>query len=203
MQAFRSLTAIAAPYYLANIDTDKLIPHRFLRKPLSAGYRDFLFYNERFTPEGEEKPQFVLNREPYRRAQILVAGANFGCGSTREGAVYSLADFGIRSVIAPSFGEIFFSNCLQNGLLPVVLAEDVVSKLASQLERSPGAVVCVDLERQIVTMPDGATHRFEIEASRKERLLKGLDDVDITLGYAERIEQFENRYRAKLPWLAP
>src|SRR5436190_19761614 len=122
MEAFNTLTAIAAPYFEANVDTDKLIPHRFLRKPLSAGYRNFLFYNERFTPEGKEK-DFVLHREPFSRARILVSGANFGCGSTREGAVYALADFGIRAVIAPSFSDIFFANCLQNGLLPVVLPE--------------------------------------------------------------------------------
>jgi 3-isopropylmalate/(R)-2-methylmalate dehydratase small subunit len=202
MESFKTVTAIAAPYYLANIDTDKLIPHRFLRKPLSAGYRNFLFYDARFTPEGEEKPEFLLNREPYRRAKILVSGPNFGCGSTREGAVYSLADFGIRAIIAPSFGDIFLANCLQNGLLPVVLPEDAVARLAAHLESHPGATVTVDLASQSVTTPEGQVYKFEIEPSRKARLLKGEDDIGITLKYAADIENFETRYRAQLPWLA-
>ena len=201
MQPFVSLKALAAPYYQANVDTDKLIPHRFLRKPLSAGYRNFLFYNERFTPEGASKPGFVLNREPFTRAQLLVTGANFGCGSTREGAVYALADFGIRCVIAPSFGDIFYANCLQNGLLPVVLPEEVVAKLAARIERAPGAEISVDLAAQTVTGPDGDTHRFDIEASRKNRMLKGLDDIGVTLEYVKDIEAFENQYHARLPWL--
>jgi len=203
MEAFTSLVAIAAPYFAANIDTDKLIPHRYLRKPLSAGYRNFLFYDERFTPEGREKPAFVLNREPFRRAKILLAGENFGCGSTREGAVYSLMDFGIRAVIAPSFGDIFFSNCLQNGLLPAVLPEAVVAKAARDLEASPGATVAIDLQAQSVKMPDGAVHRFDIEPSRKIRLLKGQDDIGVTLEHADQIEQFEKQYRTRLPWLRP
>jgi 3-isopropylmalate/(R)-2-methylmalate dehydratase small subunit len=203
MQPFGSLKALAAPYYQANIDTDKLIPHRFLRKPLSAGYRNFLFYNERFTPEGAEKKDFVLNREPFNRAQILLAGANFGCGSTREGAVYALADFGIRCVIAPSFGDIFYANCLQNGLLPVVLPEEVVARLAAHLELHPGAEIAVDLEAQAVTAPDGDVHRFDIEPSRKHRMLKGLDDIGVTLEFSKQIDQFESDYRAKLPWLVP
>jgi 3-isopropylmalate/(R)-2-methylmalate dehydratase small subunit len=201
MEPFTSLRGLAAPYFEANIDTDKLIPHRYLRKPLSAGYRNFLFHDERFTPEGAEKPHFVLNREPFRHAQILVVGPNFGCGSTREGAVYALADFGIRAVIAPSFGDIFFANCLQNGLLPVVLPEAATAKLARHLEDHPGATVAIDLAAQSVTTPDGATHRFAIEASRKTRLLQGLDDIGITLGFSEQIEQFEKQYRARLPWL--
>ena len=203
MQPFGSLKGLAAPCYQANIDTDKLIPHRFLRKPLSAGYRNFLFYNERFTPEGVEKKDFVLNREPCKCAQILVAGANFGCGSTREGAVYALADFGIRCVIAPSFGDIFYANCLQNGLLPVVLPEDAVARLAAHLERHPGAEIAVDLEAQAITAPAGDVHRFDIEPSRKHRMLKGLDDIGVTLEFSEDIERFEKAYRARLPWLVP
>jgi 3-isopropylmalate/(R)-2-methylmalate dehydratase small subunit len=203
MEPFRSLRAIAAPYYEPNVDTDKLIPHRFLRKPLSAGYRNFLFYNERFAPDGSERPEFVLNRESYRRAGILVSGPNFGCGSTREGAVYSLADFGIRAVIAPSFGDIFFANFLQNGLLPVVLPEDACEALARHLEQHPGAEVAIDLPAQTVTGPDGRVHRFDIEPSRKEKLLKGQDDISLTLEYRMRIDEFERQYRARLPWLAP
>ena len=201
MKAFTSLTGIAAPYYLPNTDTDKLIPHRFLRKPLAAGYRNFLFYNERFTPEGEKK-DFILHRAPFDRAQILVGGPNFGCGSSREGVIYALADFGIHCVIAPSFGDIFTANALQNGLLPVALPQPVVEKLVEHLTKNPGATVSVDLASQQVTLPDGSMHKFEIAPSRKERLLKGEDDISITLRYAQDIERFEAEYHRKLPWLA-
>jgi 3-isopropylmalate/(R)-2-methylmalate dehydratase small subunit len=201
MQPFISLTAIAAPYYFPDIDTDKLIPHRFLRKPLSAGYRNFLFYDQRFTPEGKEKAGFILDRDPYRRAKILVTGDNFGCGSTREGAVYALYDFGFRAIIAPGFGDIFKSNCLQNGLLPVVLQKTIVENLSAHLEQNPGTTVAIDLDAQSVTTPDGLKHHFDIDLSRKEQLLEGLDDIGITLKHSELIDQFEKRYRSRMPWL--
>lgn len=201
MQPFTNFTGIAAPVYTANIDTDKLIPHRFLRKPLSAGYRNFLFYDERFTPEGTPVADHPLNREPLCRAQVLVAGPNFGCGSTREGAVYALADFGFRTLIAPSFGDIFFANCLQNGLLPVVLDEAVVEGLASALSAAPGASVAVDIAAQTITTPAGATHSFAIDAARKLRLIKGLDDIGITLELAGQIDAFEAAYHTRLTWL--
>jgi len=201
MQPFISLTAIAAPYYFPDIDTDKLIPHRFLRKPLSAGYRNFLFYDQRFTPEGKEKPGFILDRDPYRCAKILVTGDNFGCGSTREGAIYALYDFGFRAIIAPGFGDIFKSNCLQNGLLPVVLPKTIVENLSAHLEQNPGTTVAIDLDAQSVTTPDGLKHHFDIDLSRKEQLLAGLDDIGITLKHSELIDQFEKRYRSRLPWL--
>ena len=201
MQPFASFTGIAAPYYTANIDTDKLIPHRFLRKPLSAGYRNFLFYDERFTPEGTPVAAHLLNRAPYTEAQVLVAGPNFGCGSTREGAVYALADFGFRAVIAPSFGDIFFANCLQNGMLPVVLDEALVAGLARALETAPGSAISIDLSAQTVTAPDGTTYAFAIDPARKLRLVKGLDDIGITLEFASQIDAFEAQYRARLTWL--
>jgi 3-isopropylmalate/(R)-2-methylmalate dehydratase small subunit len=201
MQAFTTLDAIAAPLFLPNIDTDKLIPHKFLRKPLSAGYRNFLFYDQRFGEDGSLRSDFVLNREPYSQAGVLVAGRNFGCGSTREGAIYALQDFGIRCVIAPSFGDIFHANCLQNGLLPVVLEEAEVVKLAAHLEANPGARVAVDLAAQTVTMPDGRLLSFSVDGVRKEQMLKGLDDIGITLQYASRIEAFESDYRKRRPWL--
>lgn len=201
MQPFTNFTGIAAPYYTANIDTDKLIPHRFLRKPLSAGYRNFLFYDERFTPEGAPVASHLLNRAPYTQAQILVAGPNFGCGSTREGAVYALADFGFRAVIAPSFGDIFFANCLQNGVLPVILEEAVVADLARTLDAASGTTIGIDLAAQTVTAPDGATHAFAIDPARKLRLIKGLDDIGITLEFASQIDAFETQYRARLTWL--
>jgi 3-isopropylmalate/(R)-2-methylmalate dehydratase small subunit len=145
----------------------------------------------------------VLNREPFKRAQVLIAGANFGCGSTREGAVYALADFGIRCVIAPSFGDIFYATCLQNGLLPLVLPEEAVARLAAYVERHPGAEIAVDLEAQSVTGPERDRHRFDIEPSRKHRMLKGLDDIGVTLEFSKQIDDFESNYRAKLPWLVP
>lgn len=200
MQPFTELTAIAAPYYFPDIDTDKIIPHVFLRKPLSAGYRNFLFYNQRFTPDGKIK-SFVLHDAPYDKAGILVSGANFGCGSTREGAVYALADFGFRAIIAPSFGDIFQSNCLQNGLLPVVLPADVVEQLATHIEQHPGAVVSIDLQEQMVTAPDGRSHKFAIDESRKEQLLKGLDDIGITLTDGKLIDEFEKSYKSRYSWL--
>ena len=201
MQAFTTLDAIAAPLLVANIDTDKLIPHKFLRKPLSAGYRNFLFYDQRFAEDGSLRGDFVLNREPYSRAGVLVAGRNFGCGSTREGAIYALQDFGIRCVIAPSFGDIFHANCLQNGLLPLVLEEAEVAALAAHLEAHPGARIAVDLAAQTVTLPDGRRLSFAIDGVRKEQMLKGLDDIGITLEYADRIEAFEAAYRQRRPWL--
>ena len=202
MEPFHSLCAVAVPYFIPDIDTDKIIPHRFLRKPLSAGYRNFLFYNERFTPEGKEKPEFILHQAPFRGAGILVGGRNFGCGSTREGAVYALTDFGIRAVIAPSFSDIYEANCLQNGLLPVVLPEPVIEKLCQYLEQNPGAKVTIDLQAQTVVTPDGVRHHFEIEASRKDQLMKGLDDVGLTLEKAREITAFEKGYHERFPWLA-
>ncbi len=201
MEPFTSLTAIAAPYYVPDIDTDHLIPHRYLRKPLAAGYRNFLFYDARFTPEGQEKPEFILHQDPYCHARILVTGDNFGCGSTREGAVYALYDFGFRAIIAPGFSDVFKSNCLQNGLLPIVLPKAVVEALSLHLERNPGAKVSIDLATQCVTTPEGLKHHFEIDLSRKEQLLEGLDDIGITLKHSELIDEFERQYRARLPWL--
>jgi 3-isopropylmalate/(R)-2-methylmalate dehydratase small subunit len=201
MDAFTTLKAVAAPYYHADVDTDELIPHRFLRKPLSAGYGNFLFYDKRHGPDEREDPAFVLNKAPFRRAQVLVSGGNFGCGSTREGAVYALRDYGIRALIAPSFADIFSGNCVQNGVLPVVLPEHSVEALCAQLEEVCGAELTIDLGNQSVTLPDGTCCRFEIERSRKTQLLEGLDEIGITLKHRAAIARFEERYRARLPWL--
>lgn len=200
MQPFTKYSSVAAPYFFPDVDTDKIIPHVFLRKPLSAGYRNFLFYNLRFTPEGKTK-SFILHEPPFNKAGILISGANFGCGSTREGAVYALTDFGFRAVIAPSFGDIFQANCLQNGLLPVVLAANVVEQLATYVSANPGATISIDLEDQSVTAPDGKVYKFPIDASRKEQLLKGLDDIGITLTDSKLIDDFEAAYKKKLAWL--
>jgi len=203
MEPFGRLTAIAAPYYFPDVDTDKIIPHRFLRKPLSAGYRNFLFHDERLTPDGREKPDFVLHKEPFRGARILIAGRNFGCGSAREGAVYALHDWGFKAIIAPSYADFFWENCLQNGVLPVALEENVVAGIARQVEASPGSTVSVDLPGQVVHAPDGASHRFEINSSSKEQLLRGLDNIGLTLQRAAAIEAFETAYYQRAPWLTP
>jgi 3-isopropylmalate/(R)-2-methylmalate dehydratase small subunit len=202
MEAFTVLTAVAAPFYHADVDTDEIIPHRYLRKPLSAGYGNFLFHDKRFDAGGCEDPQFVLNIDSYRPARILVSGPNFGCGSTREGAVYALRDYGIRAVIASGFADIFSGNCVQNGVLPVALADADVKRLCAYLEASPGAQLTIDLPRQTVSSPEGAAYAFDIERSRKTRLLEGLDEIGITLRHRDDIARFEAGYRSRVPWLA-
>ena len=202
MEPFTRLTAVAAPFDTPDIDTDMLIPQRFLRKPLTVGYRNFLFFNDRFDAAGKEIPDFILHREPYRKAGIFVTGPNFGCGSTREGAVYAVVDFGVRAVIAPSFGAFYASNSYQNGLLPVVLPDSDVRKLREQLHAKPGAEITIDLPSQTVTGPDGAQYQFEIEPSRKERMLEGLDDISITGRYQDQMAAYESGLDAEMPWLA-
>jgi len=202
MQPFTKLTAVAAPLELANIDTDKIIPARFLRRLREPGYEKLAFHDIRYDADGNDRPDFVLNQAPYRAAKILVAGANFGCGSSREAAVYVLYDYGIRSVIAPSFGDIHYGNELQNGMLPVLLPDATCQKLRRQLREEPGAKISVDLEAQTVTGPDGAVYRFAIDANHKERLLQGLDDIGLVMQNIKEIEAFETRHHAALPWLA-
>ena len=204
MQAFRHLSAAAAPIDLPNIDTDRIIPARFLRKPKEApGYASFLFHDVRFNADGSEKPEFVLNQAPYREAKILVTAENFGCGSSREMAVWVLDAYGVRSVIAPSLGDIFHQNCFKNGLLPVLLPGEVVAGLRRQLHQRPGVAITVDLESQTVTAPDGALHRFEIDPFRKEMLLSGRDEIALTLDFEARIREFEARHAREMPWVAP
>jgi 3-isopropylmalate/(R)-2-methylmalate dehydratase small subunit len=202
MQPFTKITAIAAPLDMANIDTDKIIPARFLRKPRAPGYERLLFHDIRYDAEGKEKPDFVLNQAPYRNAGILVAGANFGCGSSREAAVYVMHDYGIRSVIAPSFGDIHYGNELQNGMLPVMLPDATCQQLRQQLHDKPGAQISIDLESQTVTAPDSVIYRFDIDPNHKERLLKGLDDIGLVMQNIQAIEAFEQRYHREMPWLA-
>jgi 3-isopropylmalate/(R)-2-methylmalate dehydratase small subunit len=193
LQPFTRLTAVAAPMDLPNVDTDRIIPARFLRKPRSAGYGQFLFNDVRFDAEGREQPDFVLNRPAYRRAQILVAADNFGCGSSREGAVWALAGWGFRCVIAPSFGDIFFENCAKNGVLAVILAAETCAALRRQLHEGPGGTMTVDLEAQSVAAANGTLHRFTIDAFRKQALLTGQDEIALTLGYEKEIATFEAR----------
>jgi 3-isopropylmalate/(R)-2-methylmalate dehydratase small subunit len=201
MQPFETLVAIAAPLDLANIDTNTILPGRFLRKQRGPGYERCLFHDLRFDPDDQERPDFVLNQPAYRNAKILVAGLNFGWGSSREGAVYALWDYGIRSVIAPSFGDIHYGNQLQNGMLPLVLPEQTCRALSQQLHERPGVAIRIELAAQTVTAPDGAQHRFEIDPAHKERLLKGLDDVALVMQHLSEIERAEARLRDEMPWL--
>lgn len=200
MEPFTRLSAIAAPLDMSNVDTDKLLPNRFFRKARGNGLQQYLLHDIRFNSDGSEKPEFVLNQAPFRAARILVAGPNFGSGSAREGAVYVVADYGIRAVIAPSFSDIYLGNMLQNGLLPVVLPQDVCDALRAQLHAEPGAQITIDLEAQTVTAPDGAVHAFDIDPGARERLLKGQDDIDLILAYTPEIEAFEQRYLEQNPW---
>jgi 3-isopropylmalate/(R)-2-methylmalate dehydratase small subunit len=201
MEPFARVDATAVPIGVPNIDTDQIIPARFLWRKRDDGWGHLLFHDLRFNDSGTPKPEFVLNRDAYRNARILVADRNFGCGSSREHAVWALHDYGIRAVLAPSFGDIFLNNSFQNGLLPVVLASERLATLRAMLEQSPGSHVVVDLEAQQVTGPDGVVDGFEIDPFRKECLLAGADDVSFTLGHQERIAAFENSYESKVPWL--
>lgn len=199
MQAFTRLDAKAAPLPLANVDTDQIIPKQFLKTVEREGLAKGLFYDFRFDEQGREKPDFVLNRPEYRGAGVLVTGDNFGCGSSREHAPWALMDFGIRCVISTSFADIFYNNCFQNGLLPVVLKAEEVQQLMDEA-RGGNHVVSVDLETQTVTSPSGASFRFEIDPQRKEKMLKGLDAIGETLQKAAAIDVFEMKRALAQPW---
>lgn len=197
MTPFTTLTAVAVPLDLVNVDTDRIVPARFLRNPRSSGYENYLFRDLR---EGD--PRFVLDRPEYRGAQILVAAENFGCGSSREAAVWALAGSGLRAWIAPSFGDIFFENSFKNGALAIVLPIGRVAELRQQLAAQPGTQLTIDLPAQTVSAPDGRIDRFEVDAFRKECLLAGIDEIDLTLRYERDITAWEARQRAETPWLA-
>ncbi len=197
MTPFNTLTSIAVPLDIVNVDTDRIVPARFLRQPRSAGYQNFLFHDLR---EGDE--DFVFDRAEYQGAQILVAAENFGCGSSREAAVWALAGAGLRAWIAPSFGDIFFENSFKNGVLAIVLPLDRVAGLRSLLQREPGARLTIDLQAQTVTFPDGSIEGFEIDPFRKECLLAGIDEIDLTMRHVDQIAAYEDRQRAETPWLA-
>jgi len=199
MEPFRRIDAVAAPLAMANIDTDQIIPARFLRKSRKDGFGQYLFNDLRFDDAGKEKPDFVLNQGAYRGARVIVADKNFACGSSREHAVYALWDWGFRAAIAPSFGDIFYGNSLKNGFLPIVLSAEEVASLMAQIRARPGAHIVVDLERQEVVGPDGKPHRFEIDPFRRDCLLKGVDELDFTLGFRGEIEAFEKRQ--EMSWL--
>jgi 3-isopropylmalate/(R)-2-methylmalate dehydratase small subunit len=198
MQTFTTLHAIAVPLDRANVDTDQILPARFLKKPRSAGYGAFLFHDER-----RRDPDFALDRPAFRGAAILVAARNFGCGSSREGAVYGLVDGGIRCVIAPSFGDIFAANAAKNGLLTITLPEAEVGKLRDRLRTAPGARLMVDLPAETITDPDGQTIHFEIDAFRKRCLMEGLDEIDLTLESINAMTAFDERAAREQPWRLP
>ncbi len=202
MESFRVLTGVAAPLRMINVDTDRIIPKLFLKTIKRTGLGQYLFNDLRFTPDGAEVPDFVLNKPAYRKAEILIAGENFGCGSSREHAPWALLDFGIRCVIAPSFADIFYNNCFKNGVLPLVLPADQVEKLMDQADKGANATLTADLENQRVTGPDGEIFPFEIDPFRKHCLLNGLDDIGLTFKKTKIIDTFEARHRAEQPWLS-
>ena len=200
MQAFTRLDAKIAPLPLANIDTDQIIPKQFLKTVEREGLGRGLFYDFRFDENGKEKSDFVLNRPEYKGAGVLVAGDNFGCGSSREHAPWALMDFGISCVISTSFADIFYNNCFQNGLLPVVLAADEVQALMDEA-KGGNHMVTVDLEQQKVVSPSGKTFSFQIDPARKDKMLKGLDAIGETLQAAPSIDVFEGKRAVSQPWL--
>src|ERR1700733_8441815 len=200
MQKFTTLTGVAAPLPLINIDTDKIIPARHLKSVERTGFGRFLFESMRFRTDGSENPDFVLNKPAYRKAEILVAGANFGCGSSREHAPWALLDFGIKCVIAQSFADIFYNNCFQNGVLPIKLPAETVALLTDDAQKGANARLTIDLQKQTITRPDGSTVSFDIDPFRKHCLLNGLDDIGITLQKEKAISAFETRQRAQEPW---
>lgn len=202
MEKFTTLTAVAAYYPRANVDTDLIIRVERCAKVEKKGLGKYAFEMARFLADGSDNPEFPLNNGPFREAQILVGNINFGCGSSREMAVWAIAGLGIRCVIAPSFGEIFFGNCFQNGLLPVILPQAAVEKIGAALAADPAnAKLTVDLERQVVVAPDGSEHAFAIEPLRKKALLEGLDEIGLTRLRESDIAAFQARDRVKRPWV--
>jgi 3-isopropylmalate/(R)-2-methylmalate dehydratase small subunit len=202
MQAFTTLTGIAAPLPKANVDTDQIIPARFLKAIGRSGFGKHLFANFRYNEDGSENPDFVLNQEPYRRAEVLIAFENFGCGSSREHAPWALLDYGIRCVIAPDFADIFHGNCFKNGVLPVRLPRAVCEQLMEDAKLGGNARLTIDLERQVVVRPSGEEIRFEVDPLRRHLLLNGLDDIGQTFQRMAAIDAFEAKHRAAQPWLA-
>ena len=200
MQKFDRLTGIAAPLPIVNVDTDMIIPKDYLKTILRTGLAEGLFAEMRLNEDGTEKPDFVLNKPAYREAEILVAGDNFGCGSSREHAPWALLDRGIRCVISTSFADIFYNNCFKNGILPVVVSPDDLEKLMDDAERGANARLTVDLETQTITGPDGGTIRFDIDPHRKHCLLNGLDDIGLTLEKGAAIDAFEGKL-VERPWV--
>jgi 3-isopropylmalate/(R)-2-methylmalate dehydratase small subunit len=201
MDKFTTLTGVAAPLPLRNIDTDMIIPKQFLKTIKRTGLGKSLFYEMRYDQDGKEIADFVLNQPAYRKATILVTGENFGCGSSREHAPWSLLDFGIRCIVAPDFADIFYNNCFQNGILPIKLPQSEVDKLMDDASRGANATLTVDLEKQEIRGPDGGVIKFDIDPFRKHCLLNGLDAIGLTLEKDSAIEKFEQATTSSRPWL--
>ncbi len=199
MQKFTVLKGVAAPLPLVNCDTDIIMPKQFLKTIKRAGLGKSAFFDMRYDDTGAERPEFVLNQEPYRHATIMVTGANFGCGSSREHAPWGILDFGVRCIIGTSFADIFFNNCAKNGMLLITLPQAQVDKLTAQAQT--GKDFTVDLEKQTITTPDGAVTPFDIDATRRHNLLNGLDDIGLTLQHIDKIKAFEAKQKAEQPWL--
>ncbi|MDX1423743.1 MAG: 3-isopropylmalate dehydratase small subunit [Kiloniellales bacterium] len=201
MEKFTKLRGVAAPLPMVNVDTDKIIPKQFLKTIKRTGLSKGLFHEMRHDESGAPKAEFVLHQPAYQDAKILITGANFGCGSSREHAPWALLDFGFRCIIAPSFADIFYNNCFKNGILPIALPQEQVDRLMEQAERGGNAVFTVDLENQIITGPDGGEIAFEVHPFLRHCLLHGLDEIGLTLAEAEAIDQFEAHHRHSQPWL--
>jgi 3-isopropylmalate/(R)-2-methylmalate dehydratase small subunit len=201
MDAFTKLTGVAAPLPMANVDTDKIIPARFLKTIKRTGLGVHLFDTLRYDADGKERPEFVLNQGPYRKAEILIAHENFGCGSSREHAPWALLDFGIRCVIAPDFADIFHNNTFKNGILPIRLPREICDQLMEDAKQGDNARLTVDLAEQVVVRPNGEKIRFEIDPFRKHLLLNGLDDIGQTLQHAPSIDSYETKQKAEKSWM--
>ena len=201
MEKFKKLRGVAAPFNMINIDTDKLIPKQFLKTIKRTGLGKHLFNEMRFNEDGSEKQDFVLNKSAYREASIIVAGDNFGCGSSREHAPWALLDFGIKCVISTSFADIFYNNCFKNGILPIVVNKQQLDQLMDDAENGANAVLDVDLEAQEIIRPSGEKVTFEIDEFRKHCLINGLDDIGLTMEKEENIDDFEKRRAAEQPWV--
>ncbi|MGB4056812.1 MAG: 3-isopropylmalate dehydratase small subunit [Alphaproteobacteria bacterium] len=200
MKPFTKLTATPAPLPMMNVDTDVIIPKQFLRTIKRSGLGKSAFFDIRYNEDGSEKPEFVLNKQDYRNAEILITGANFGCGSSREHAPWALLDMGLRCVISPGYSDIFYNNCFKNGILPIVLPQEQVDELMKEAQENPGAPIEIDLENQTVTRGNKFSFRFDIDPFRKYCLLNGLDDIGLTMQKESNIAAFEQADRAKRPW---
>jgi 3-isopropylmalate/(R)-2-methylmalate dehydratase small subunit len=201
MQKFTTLTGVAAPLPMINVDTDMIIPKQFLKTIKRSGLGSSLFYELRYDDNGQERPDFVLNKPAYRNAEILVAGENFGCGSSREHAPWALLDFGIKCVISTGFADIFYNNCFQNGILPIKVSPEDLEKLMDDASRGANARLTVDLEAQEIRGPDGGVVKFEIDSFRKHCLLNGLDNIGLTMQKEKSITSFEEKMSSDRPWL--
>jgi 3-isopropylmalate/(R)-2-methylmalate dehydratase small subunit len=201
MDKFTTLEGVAAPLKIINVDTDMIIPKQYLKTIKRTGLGKGLFSEQRYKDDGSENPDFVLNQPAYRKTKVLVAGDNFGCGSSREHAPWALLDFGIRCIISEDFADIFYNNCFKNGILPIRMPKEIIAKLMDDASRGSNAIIEIDLEKQEIKGPDGGTVHFDIDPFRKHCLLNGLDDIGLTMEKKSEIDDFETRQKDSQPWL--